>query len=90
MGNLGVHNMTDREAFLQFGEWGGPYQTVKVELRESEAPRNPYPSGYGRKIPTSYEIRYLGRWRRVYCTCYSNSGTPWATVEGKRIVVAIH
>lgn len=82
--------MTEREAFLQFGKWGGPYQTVKVELREGEAPRNPYVGGYGSKIPTSFMICYLKRWRRVYCVCWSNSGTLWANVEGERVVVSIH
>lgn len=32
-------------------------------------------SGYGRRIPTRYMVRVRGRWRRVYCCVYSNSGT---------------
>lgn len=32
-------------------------------------------TGYGRKIPTDYMVNYLGRWRRVYCCVFSNSGT---------------
>lgn len=42
-------------------------------------------SGYGRKIPTSYVIQRPGEavWRRVYITCYSNSGTCWIQVGGK-------
>lgn len=37
--------------------------------------------GYGRKIATSYLVRFngAGRWRRVYCCCYSNSGTLYVT-----------
>ena len=32
-------------------------------------------SGYGRRIPTRHQVRINGRWRRVYCCIFSNSGT---------------
>lgn len=32
-------------------------------------------TGYGSRIPTEYMIWVDGRWRRVYCIIYSNSGT---------------
>lgn len=32
-------------------------------------------SGYGRRIPTRYMVRLNGKWRRVYCCIFSNSGT---------------
>lgn len=32
-------------------------------------------SGYGVRIPTSYMIKWLGRWRRVYACQISNSGS---------------
>lgn len=32
-------------------------------------------SGYGKRIPTEYMVKYNGKWRRVYCRIYSNSGT---------------
>jgi hypothetical protein len=32
-------------------------------------------SGYGKRIPTLYMVRYMGKWRRVYCCIYSNAGT---------------
>lgn len=32
-------------------------------------------SGYGRKIPTQYMVHLNGKWRRVYCAIFSNSGT---------------
>ena len=44
-------------------------------------------TGYGRRIPTAYQVRLSGRWRRVYCCCYSNSGTCYVDgpkVDGKR------
>lgn len=42
-------------------------------------------SGYGAAIPSAYMVRYAGRWRRVYCTVYSNSGTCWIKVKGEKI-----
>jgi hypothetical protein len=46
-------------------------------------------TGYGRKIPTSKMVRLDGchRWRRVYCTIYSNIGTCWIVVDGEKVVV---
>lgn len=32
-------------------------------------------SGYGSRIPTSWMVHVKGRWRRVYCCIWSNSGT---------------
>lgn len=32
-------------------------------------------TGCGSRIPTRYMIKYCGKWRRVYCCIYSNSGT---------------
>lgn len=31
-------------------------------------------TGYGSAIPTDYMIKYNGRWRRVKCCIFSNSG----------------
>lgn len=39
-------------------------------------------SGYGKRIPTRRMIKLDGRWRRVYCCIYSNSGTCY--VDGPR------
>jgi hypothetical protein len=32
-------------------------------------------TGYGKRIPTNYCVRFNGKWRRVYCAIYSNIGT---------------
>ena len=32
-------------------------------------------TGYGGKIPTRQMIKFNGKWRRVYCCIFSNSGT---------------
>lgn len=47
-------------------------------------------TGYGMKIPTSRMVRIAGdkRWRRVYCTIYSNSGTCWIIIKGERVIVS--
>ena len=42
-------------------------------------------SGYGAAIPTHYVTHWRGRWRRVYCTIYSNSGSAWVRVKGEKI-----
>ena len=44
-------------------------------------------SGYGKKIPTSKQLYILGRWRRVYCSIFSNSGTCYVIVDGKEVNV---
>ena len=32
-------------------------------------------TGYGKRIPTQYMVRFNAKWRRVYCCQYSNNGT---------------
>lgn len=44
-------------------------------------------SGYGRQIPTDKMILLCGKWRRVYCTIYSNIGSCWIVFQGKKINV---
>lgn len=77
------------KAYLQFGKWGGPYQTVSVDHKQTDPPINRSVSGYGSKIPTSHMIKYNGTWRRVYCTIYSNVGTCYANIKGERVIVDI-
>jgi hypothetical protein len=58
--------------------------------KEAHCPPNPYKTGYGRAIPTRYRVRTINnRWRRVYCMCYSNSGTCYIRQNGKLIIVDI-
>lgn len=48
-------------------------------------------TGYGSRIPTQYMVKFNGRWRRVYCRIFSNSGTcyigKWATA-GEQLIVS--
>lgn len=81
------------EAFIHFG---GPFTseqpstrlTLQVELKESylwwQKRGLMYTStGFGRKIPTTYMVKYEGRWYRVYCCIYSNSGVCYIVSKGK-------
>lgn len=45
--------------------------------------------GYGSKIPTSWLIKLENEtcWRRVYCVCWSNSGTAFILLAGQFTVV---
>jgi hypothetical protein len=44
-------------------------------------------TGYGKKIPTSKQLFILGRWRRIYCDIFSNSGVCYVIVDGQEINV---
>lgn len=44
-------------------------------------------SGYGRRIPTSYMVLLNGRKYRVYCCCFSNSGTCYIDTKDHKFVV---
>ena len=44
-------------------------------------------TGYGKKIPTTKQLFILGRWRRIYCDIFSNSGVCYVIVDGQEINV---
>lgn len=44
-------------------------------------------SGFGKKIPTTKQLFILGRWRRVYCDIFSNSGVCYVIVDGQAVNV---
>ena len=83
------------KAYLHFGgpftqEPDGPRMTVETEVKEKllwwQKQRLMYTAtGYGRKIPSNYMVKYNGRWCRVYCCVYSNSGTLYITSKGKPV-----
>lgn len=65
-------------AFLHFGFGNEPRQTVSVDVREAPEPRSGRTaSGYGPRLPTPYQVKWEGRWRRVYVACYGNAGTAY-------------
>lgn len=68
-------------------------QTIAVEHKIDELHHHKLvlqytASGYGRKIPTRYKVKYNNRWYRVYICIYSNSGTSYITVKGNNYVVS--
>jgi hypothetical protein len=44
-------------------------------------------SGYGNKIPTTKKIKYGNKLYRIYCYCYSNSGTCYIVKNGEKLIV---
>jgi hypothetical protein len=66
-----------KNAYLQHGKFGGPYRTESVPLKTTHhvPQKGRTQTGYGGRIPTEYMIRWRGRWHRVLCMIYSNSGT---------------
>ena len=85
--------MNTKQAFLHFGgpfttEQPAPRQTIEVEYKEDftwwQKRGLLYTStGYGRKIPTTYKVKFENRWYRVYCCIYSNSGVCYIISRGK-------
>lgn len=41
-------------------------------------------TGYGSKLTSPYKVRFLGRWYRVYYTCYSNVASHWIVARGEK------
>lgn len=62
--------------------------TIQAFREDVEAPRyGRNVDGYGRKIPTHRWLKVRNRWRRVYVTQYSNAGTAWIVIDGKRWII---
>lgn len=78
--------------YVQLGKAGEPMVTVAVEskvnaMRHHRLGLSWTASGYGSKIPTAHMVRVEGKWRRVYCAVYSNSGTCYVLINGQRCTV---
>jgi len=74
-----------RRELLDYGR-GNPSE---IDLHECPAPLRDGRGldGYGMKIALGYAVFYGGRWRRVYCTCFSNSGTCWFKARSKTHII---
>jgi hypothetical protein len=84
------------QAWLQHkGGENGPFFTERVEVKEKalwwqERGLLYTATGYGRKIPTRYMVQSGGKWRRVYCCIFSNSGTLYiGKLSGEAVTVQI-
>ena len=42
-------------------------------------------SGYGGRLNTGYMVHALGRWRRLYCACWSNAGSVYVIARGRKV-----
>lgn len=47
-------------------------------------------SGYGKKIPTSFKVKYNGRWYRVYSICYSNVSSEYIRTKNGDLTVKFY
>lgn len=72
------------------------FWTCQVEVKESPLWHHKRglsytATGYGRRIPSPYMVRFNGRWRRVYVCCFSNVGTAYIgrfdSKPGEQIIV---
>lgn len=73
------------------GSWDSLW-TCAVEHKITDTPRSGQTqTGYGKAIPTRYMVRFNGKWRRVYCAIFSNSGTLYIKApKGEVITVQEH
>jgi len=79
--------------YLNHGKHGEPMLTEKVPHSYKPMPHHLRgqtwtATGYGYRIPTGWKVFYQGRWRRVYCCIYGNSGTCYIgknLAEGIRV-----
>lgn len=75
------------------GPNAGEFVRINVSgpaIRETETPRNPYVSGYGKKIHTRFMVRTIDqKWRRVYVACFSNVGTAYVMHGKVRTIVEL-
>ena len=67
-------------AYLQHGRAGEPMSTESVPVRHvpldwQRAGLTWTATGYGERIPTEYQVKVAGRWRRVYAFQISNAAT---------------
>lgn len=44
-------------------------------------------TGYGSRLPSTWELRIANRWHRVRVMCWSNSGTAYVMVGGRRLLL---
>jgi hypothetical protein len=64
----------------------GEYRLIEKPLAWQRRGLQETATGYGAKL-TSERMVLLpdGRKRRIYITCYSNNGSAWITLGGKRL-----
>ncbi len=63
-------------------------QLVYSPLWWHEQGRMQTATGYGVKLTTPYKVEHNGRLYRVYCVCFSNSGTLYILPGGKPLYLS--
>lgn len=62
-----------------------------IATRQTTTPHNRSRSGYGSKLPTSWQLQLKDkRWRRVYVILWSNSGSAYILVKGERLFLGAY
>jgi hypothetical protein len=80
---------------MEFRRTDGHLTSIDIDTLEQKQQLLPWQerglsytaSGYGSKIPTSRMVKVDNRWRRVYCTIYSNIGTCWFIQDNQKVIV---
>ena len=65
-----------------------PSQLIYEPLQWHLTGRQQTATGYGSKLTTPYKVEYNGRLYRVYCVCYSNSGSHYILPAGQPMYIA--
>ena len=91
MKNAYLHGRSFREDGTVDSLWTEKVPAKDAPMRHHALGLSFTASGYGRKIPARHMVLFNGRWRRVYCCIFSNSGTcyigKWVTGRGAEINV---
>jgi hypothetical protein len=71
----------------------------KISIKKSELIKKPLwfhkrnliqtASGYGKNLKTEYMLKHNNRLKRVYCYCFSNSGTLFIKSGKNEIIIDI-
>ena len=83
------------KAYIQHGTGTqGPFMTQGVECMEAPMQHHILglqytATGYGKRIPTTYMVKYNDKGRRVYCRIYSNIGTCYIGKLSDNLIVNI-
>ncbi len=63
-----------------------PYELVERPLWWHKQGLSQTATGYGSKLTSSRCVKLPnGKTRRIYITCYSNAGSAWITLNGKKL-----
>jgi hypothetical protein len=63
-----------------------PYEIIGNPLPWQHKGLQQTASGYGAKLTSDRMVKLPdGRKRRIYVTCYSNVGSSWITLNGKKL-----